>query len=324
MLVAAGVLMLFVVIGPPAGALVDVPASLSSIVLLLAGAAACWWTSPQRLGATGAWLVVPLGAVLVILMLNLVTADTSAAAQVFLCFPILWAASQLRGAAASLVCLVAVLGNAVVVLGLDPPATAVPDIVFVGVVLVAMTGLLTRAADRQEALVTALQQQAARDPLTGLVTRRVLDDAATRALTAVSDKAGTALVLVDVDGFKAVNDEHGHPVGDDALVHLSALLSAQVRATDAVIGRLGGDELAVLMPGCSAEVARVRAEGFVTAVRAHPLHLADGRLLSLSVSIGVAHARPLTADLQALYVAADAALYAAKRGGRDQVAVAAP
>ncbi len=319
MLVAAGVLLVFGVVGPAAGALVSRPLSFASVLGLVVAAAAVRTVPPARVGAWGGWLAVPVAAVLLICALNLVTLDTSAAAQVFYCFPILWTSAQLRRAAARLVCAVAVAGNSAVVLSLDPASTAVPDVVFTGVVLVAMTELLGRAGDHQEELVEALQQQAGRDPLTGLVTRRVLDDAVHQALTG-TDGDGTALVLVDVDQFKAINDEHGHPVGDDALVHLAELFRTQVRSTDAVVGRLGGDELALLLTDCSSAVALARAQDMVAAVRAHPLPLAGGGQLRLSVSIGVAHAPPSTSDLQRLYVAADAALYAAKRGGRDQVA----
>ena len=112
-------------------------------------------------------------------------------------------------------------------------------------------------------------------------------------------------------------------MGDDALVHLARVLTGAIRATDAVVSRLGGDELAVLLPGCSAEVAARRAEDLVAAVRATPLPLPDGRLLPLTVSVGVAHAPDHASDLCDLYGAADAALYAAKRGGRDRSAVAA-
>ena len=96
-------------------------------------------------------------------------------------------------------------------------------------------------------------------------------------------------MLIDVDAFKSINDKHGHPVGDDVLVHLAAVLRRRVRAEDAVLSRLGGDELAVLMPGCSRDVAVRRAEELLDGVRSAPMALADGTLLALSISVGVAH-----------------------------------
>jgi diguanylate cyclase (GGDEF)-like protein len=129
-------------------------------------------------------------------------------------------------------------------------------------------------------------------------------------------------VLIDVDSFKAINDSHGHPVGDDVLVHLSTVLRGRVRAEDAVLSRLGGDELAVLLPGCSRDVAVRRAEDLHDAVRSTPLPLSDGGLLALSISVGVAHVAQDSTDRRGLYTAADNALYDAKRAGRDRVAVA--
>ena len=126
-----------------------------------------------------------------------------------------------------------------------------------------------------------------------------------------------------MDSFKTINDSYGHPVGDDVLVHLAALLRSHVRADDAVVSRLGGDELAVLLPGSPADVAARRAEELLQAVRSAPLPLPDGALLSLSVSVGVAHVPPGPGDLRVFYSAADAALYEAKRAGRGRVAVAA-
>ena len=129
-------------------------------------------------------------------------------------------------------------------------------------------------------------------------------------------------MLVDVDTFKSINDRHGHPVGDDALVHLAGVLRRHVRSQDAVLGRLGGDELAVLLPGCSPATAAERAEQLVTAVRATPLQLADGTLLGLSVSGGIVHAPQHATDLRTLHAAADGALYEAKRAGRDRAVLA--
>ena len=159
------------------------------------------------------------------------------------------------------------------------------------------------------------------DALTGLVNRRAFDDALGTTLH-LPDAAGTALLLIDVDAFKTVNDQHGHPVGDALLIHLAGVLRDQIRAEDAVLSRLGGDELAVLLPDCPVDVANRRAQQLLTAVHAAPLELPDGTLLALSISVGVAHVTEATDDLEALYHAADAALYDAKRAGRGRVAVA--
>jgi diguanylate cyclase (GGDEF)-like protein len=189
--------------------------------------------------------------------------------------------------------------------------------------LVVMAALLLRSGQTRDRLVAELERQAAVDPLTGLITRRAFDETLAAALTSPATDEGNALLLLDVDNFKSVNDRHGHPVGDDTLVHLATVITGCVRSGDAVVSRLGGDELALMLPGCPPEVAADRAEQLLDAVRAAPLLLPDGTLLALSVSIGVAHAPAHAEDMRALYTAADVALYEAKRDGRGRVAVAA-
>jgi diguanylate cyclase (GGDEF)-like protein len=291
------------------------------VAALLAGAVACTVVAAERLDRLGIGAVIAVIGVGLICTLNLLTSDTSAAAQAFLAFPVLWSASHLRRTGVTLVTALALAGDAVTLFLLMPAAAAVTDFVFFGAVLVVMAVMLTRANGVQERLVSALQEQARVDALTGLVNRRAFDDALATTLTRPVD-AGTALVLIDVDAFKTINDSHGHPVGDAALVHLADVLRERVRAEDAVLSRLGGDELAVLLPDCSAEAAVRRGEELLTAVRAAPLPLADGTLLALSISVGVAHVPVRSRDLEGLYHAADAALYEAKRSGRGRVAVA--
>ena len=237
--------------------------------------------------------------------------------------PAVFAASQLRRplaiALTGLTCL-----SAVTVLALVAPWTAfrTVDAVMVCGSLTLLCGATLHYVEDTRRLLDRLERLAAVDGLTGLVTRRVLDDALATALTSAGAQTGTALVLVDVDSFKTVNDRYGHPVGDAALQHVGAVLTAAVRSTDAVVSRLGGDELAVLLPGCATDVARARAQDLVLAVRAAPLLLADGSPLPITVSVGVAHAPTHAPDVRALYAAADGALYAAKRGGRDRSEVA--
>jgi diguanylate cyclase (GGDEF)-like protein len=185
-----------------------------------------------------------------------------------------------------------------------------------------MTGLLVEAGRRQDRLVAMLEKQAALDPLTGLLTRRALEAAAARVLGAPAP-AGTALVMVDIDHFKAINDSRGHLIGDDALVQVAAILRRQL-PPDAVVGRVGGDEFIALLPGCPQEVARLAAEEFVRVVSCSPLLLPAAAPVPLSVSVGVAHTGRATASLRDLYAAADDALYRAKRAGRGRVGGAVP
>jgi diguanylate cyclase (GGDEF)-like protein len=237
---------------------------------------------------------------------------------------VIYAASQLKPPAAITACVAAVAADAAVVLSLRPLTPALMDLCYVSAALVSMTALLIRAGKRQDELVLELRRLAAIDPLTGLATRRVLDDAVRTALTSDDSSGGTALGMLDIDRFKSVNDVHGHPVGDAALVHIAKILSAHTRP-DTVLCRIGGDEIAFLLPGCPFDVALQRAERLVQAIRESPMRLPSGEELHLSVSIGVAHA-PLPHNgetLRGLYAEADAALYNAKRAGRDRVGVPA-
>ena len=272
-----------------------------------------------------AWVfgALPVAGAGTLAVLDVATHDASAAAQVFFLLPVVFAAGHLRPAGAWVVSGASMLAEAVTTLLLLPTTQALTDTAYLTAVAVVTTVLLVRANGRTEVLLAELRHLAAVDPLTGLVTRRVLDDAASCALAAADARAGTSFVVVDVDRFKGVNDHFGHPVGDDVLVHVARTLQ-RVAGSDAVVSRLGGDELAALLPGTPAAAARRRAEAVAAEVRRHPLRLDDGRLVAVTVSIGVAHAPDHAADLPGLYRAADLALYEAKRAGRDQVAVAGP
>ena len=322
LLVCAAALVVFTMVGPSADSTVAIVASWVCATLLAGLAGAYVLLPAQAIDRRGGFLLIALIGVVMVCSMNLLTKDTSAAAQAFLSFPVLWAAVNLQRTAVTLVTVVAIGLDAVVLFTLQDPVAALTDGVFFGAVLVVIAVMLVRAGEEQTRLVGMLHEQATVDSLTGLVNRRVLDQALTDALSSRTPRAGTALVLVDVDSFKSINDQHGHPVGDDALVHIAGVLRSVVRAGDAVLSRMGGDELAVLLPDCPADVAVRRATEVLDAVRAEPLALADGGLLALSVSLGVAHAPSHADGLEALYAAADAALYAAKRAGRGRVEVA--
>lgn len=322
LVVCALVLVVFSLFGPNAQSSGGVIGSYITSGLLLCVAAGYSVASPERLDRYGGYLFIALLGVAICCLMNWVTRDSSAGAQGFLSFPVLWAGVHLRRAAVALVTGVAVVADGIVLVHLEPLGNAVSDLSLFGAVLAVMSVMLVRAGDSQERLVEMLQRQASVDSLTGLVNRRVLDDALTTALAGPAGNQGTALVMVDVDSFKSINDQHGHPVGDDVLVHVATVLRSVVRAGDAVLSRMGGDELAVLLPDCTPDVAERRAAEVLDAVRGTPLELADGTAVAISVSLGVAHAPVHAHGLEELYAAADAALYSAKRGGRGRVAVA--
>ncbi|MFC5727348.1 MULTISPECIES: sensor domain-containing diguanylate cyclase [Nocardioides] len=263
-----------------------------------------------------AWALGPLLAVPAITAIDLLTHDASLAAQIFFLFPALYGASQLPPPGAAVMTGASILGELIVVSTQLPIRAAIVDAGYVTATLVTTSALLTASSERHARLVGRLVQMAAVDPLTGLATRRVLDEAVG---SGTSGGAGTALILIDVDHFKSINDRHGHPVGDQVLVQLSKLLLSRSRGSD-VVCRLGGDEIAVLLLDCAYPTALARAEDMVATVAAHAFHLPDGATLDISISVGCAHMPTHAAGIRPLYSAADSALYDAKRSGRGRVA----
>lgn len=281
---------------------------------------ASWLLRRAHGGNDVCWALFPLFTVVLVVALDLLTRDASITAQIFLFFPALYGASQLRRPGAIIVTAATVLADAAVVFSLLTPQLAFVNVIYMSAALVTSAMLLIKAGERNDALVAKLQRQAAVDPLTGLVTRRVLDSAARTALSGAASEQGTVLILLDVDRFKSVNDEYGHPAGDDVLVQLATIITKRCRPSD-VVSRLGGDELALLLSGTPPHVGYERALELRADVAEHVFRLAEGQELRLSVSVGIAHAPTHALDLRALYSAADTALYDAKRGGRNRVAI---
>jgi diguanylate cyclase (GGDEF)-like protein/PAS domain S-box-containing protein len=172
-----------------------------------------------------------------------------------------------------------------------------------------------------EALNVRLQQQALRDPLTGLFNRRYFREAVPREFAAAQRRHDPiSIAVLDVDRFKLVNDVHGHAMGDEVLLALAQVLSDGVRSSD-LICRFGGDEFVIVFPGTTAEVGEARAEALCQAFRSLRFADAHGDALQATISIGVATTGEGDAPIDVLMAQADAALYSAKRGGRDRVVV---
>jgi diguanylate cyclase (GGDEF)-like protein/PAS domain S-box-containing protein len=165
-----------------------------------------------------------------------------------------------------------------------------------------------------------LRHQANTDSLTGLHSRRVFLQRARQAHEdAVADGESLALMIMDLDHFKSVNDNHGHPVGDVALQAFARVCRETLRDDD-VVGRMGGEEFAVLLARVDYGSARDVAEKLRRRVEATPVH-AHGVKLMLTVSMGLALSCS-EEDFSEWLKRADLALYQAKNGGRNQVAVA--
>jgi len=167
-----------------------------------------------------------------------------------------------------------------------------------------------------------LRHMAQHDPLTGLPNRALFSDRVQRELAYARRHDGRfAMIFLDLDKFKAINDNYGHAVGDRLLQQVAARLREVVRASDTV-GRIGGDEFVVLMGELvAANTALALADKIRQAVR-HPYRI-DGRELNISCSIGVA-IYPDDGDNEvALFKSADEAMYHAKEDGRDAIRLAA-
>jgi diguanylate cyclase (GGDEF)-like protein len=163
-----------------------------------------------------------------------------------------------------------------------------------------------------------LAQDAETDVLTGLHNRRWMDRTYPRTLRRHQSPARPAsLLMIDIDHFKRVNDEHGHTVGDLVLCHAARCIEITLRPGD-LCARYGGEEFCVLLPEVDAAMATRIAQRICAAVFAAPFGLSSGDALAVSVSIGVA-GWDQQSPLGALIEAADAALYQAKRQGRNRV-----
>ncbi|HEY5144989.1 MAG TPA: diguanylate cyclase [Solirubrobacteraceae bacterium] len=165
---------------------------------------------------------------------------------------------------------------------------------------------------------SAAEMRARTDELTGASNRRHFAEIVEEALAA--DPGGCALLLLDADHFKQVNDLHGHVVGDAVLVELARRLAGGLRPTD-TLARWGGEEFAVLLRGVKSDEELDRlAQRLRSSVSRMPVS-ADGVTIRLTVSIGAARAGGALKDLDGLVEAADCCLYVAKRQGRDRVSL---
>ncbi|WP_092529653.1 GGDEF domain-containing protein [Amycolatopsis arida] len=172
-----------------------------------------------------------------------------------------------------------------------------------------------REHERLSAEHGAITQQALQDPLTGLPNRRALDERL-RELAASAAAQPLAVALVDLDGFKDVNDRHSHAEGDDVLRVVASTLRDALRGDD-LVARYGGDEFIVLLPGAPVSAAKQALGRAVSAVASLPHHLSHG----VTLSVGLVSLRPHERAEQVLS-RADAAMYQAKRRGGNQVASA--
>ncbi len=184
-------------------------------------------------------------------------------------------------------------------------------------------GFISDITDHKH-LEQMLQDAAATDFLTGMPNRRHMMARMEQELARIQrdEHSLAAVMMFDLDLFKAINDRHGHAMGDEVLKHFSKILMHELRKVDAV-GRIGGEEFAIVLSGADMEDAMRFAERVRLRLEASPLR--DGDLcIAISVSIGIAAMQANDAGIASSLSRADEALYLAKKRGRNRVEIASP
>jgi diguanylate cyclase (GGDEF)-like protein len=178
--------------------------------------------------------------------------------------------------------------------------------------------LLEHEVAERRQLEGRLRQMATTDALTGSLNRAQFFALGQREVERVRQQGlDLALLMLDVDHFKAINDRHGHPVGDAALCHLVSELRTGIRRID-LLGRLGGEEFAIVLPAIGSEAAAAVAERLRAHIASHPVPHA-AQQIGMTISIGLAMLRDGDRTVEQLVGRADTALYAAKHAGRNRV-----
>lgn len=177
--------------------------------------------------------------------------------------------------------------------------------------------LRQRLRERRQ-LTARLKRQAETDGLTGLLNRRALEriGQGDPEFADMPDEIG--LILMDVDHFKAINDRHGHPAGDQVLREIASLTLETIRESD-LAARYGGEEIALILPGTNLETLVEIAERLRSGLERRRIEIGDGERIAVTASLGVASGRRGPEAWEELLSAADAALYRAKAEGRNRV-----
>jgi diguanylate cyclase (GGDEF)-like protein len=195
---------------------------------------------------------------------------------------------------------------------LGTTAILLPTAVGVALLISAQVRALTKAQEQ-------LAFQATRDPLTGLPNRAQVMELLHGALHRTRRTGDLlAVMFIDLDGFKAVNDTHGHRAGDTVLRSVAELLRAEIRAGDTA-ARLGGDEFVVVLETVDSEASGVAAARRIIRAIAHPIPISDSEVARVGASVGITFNLDSSTDAEAVLHEADVAVYQAKNAGRGRV-----
>ncbi|MCB0882807.1 MAG: GGDEF domain-containing protein [Thermoleophilia bacterium] len=308
LLAGAGFLTLFSVVFSDFDS--DRPLLMAGVVTLLSalGARALWL--PRTVTSTEMALA-PASIAGVVAFQNYATHDASAGAQLFLLWPVVYAALFLNPVQTLAALAATVTFNALALANIPTGDGWVIDSASMAIAFSMACAVIHHLRRTNAAIMRNVERLAHEDQLTGLANRRAFAVALEQAC-ARGDRSGEPLSVlsVDVDHFKQVNDTRGHEGGDAVLQGIAAALRAGVRRGDTV-ARLGGDEFVVLMPACTPSDAMTVAEGVRTRVARE--------VTGVTVSIGIGSAT-CGGDPGVVMRASDAALYRAKSAGRDGVA----
>jgi diguanylate cyclase (GGDEF)-like protein len=205
----------------------------------------------------------------------------------------------------------------------DRPDVALPLLLAViGIAVAMLLGSLILTWSRNERM-RELEREAGQDPLTGLKNRRRFEEDLRLAMARARRESGTgAVLMLDLDHFKQVNDTAGHPAGDRLIAEVADVLRQRSRESD-VLARLGGDEFAIVLPRATPAEARTAADAIASAIREHQPARDDVDPITASVGVAMFGNDPRTSS-DSVVSEADTAMYAAKDGGRDGVRVFDP